>query len=109
MGEIRHRLSVHLEIDGNGRAAQLGMRGGGCVRVRQAPDSRNVSSQFQNSAIIYLVEHERDFQATRADCAAIENHYIGGEWRKKKPSFRAHPFSGIREQTPTYLPRKRGR
>ena len=57
MGEIRDGIAVHLDVDRHGRAAQLGVRGRGRVRVRQAADSRNVSGEFENFAVVDVVDH----------------------------------------------------
>ena len=57
MGEVGDLVAVHLEVDGHGRAAQLGMGGGAGVRRVQPPDPGDVAGQFQNSAVVDLVQH----------------------------------------------------
>src|SRR5260370_832733 len=57
MGEIGDPVAVHLEIGGDGRAAQLGVGGGGGVRIGEPSQPGNIPGQLQNSAIVDLVQH----------------------------------------------------
>src|SRR4029077_19932124 len=54
-----HRVAVHFQIDGDGRAAELGMGGGAGVGVVEPPDPRDRPGELDDAAIIDLVEHCR--------------------------------------------------
>ncbi len=57
MGEVGNGVAVHLQIDGDGRAAKLGM--GGCAGVgrRQPAKTGDVAGQLQDAAVVDVVEH----------------------------------------------------
>src|SRR5450631_487813 len=57
MGEISDPVALHLEIDRDGRAAQLGVGGGAGVRIGQPTQPGNIPGQLQNPAIVDLVQH----------------------------------------------------
>src|SRR5262249_29406711 len=74
-----HRVALHLEIDGNGRAAEFGMGGRGGVGIVEAAEPGNIPGQLENSAVVDLVQHElRQRLTTRQrDCARPVKEYIG--------------------------------
>ena len=57
MGEIGDRAAVHLEVDRDGRAAQLGMGGGAGVGGRKPAEAGNIARQFQDFRVVNVVEH----------------------------------------------------
>ena len=57
MGEIGHLVAVHLQIDGDGRAAEPRKGGRRGVRIGEPSDPRDVAGQFNDAAIIDVVEH----------------------------------------------------
>src|SRR5689334_15637265 len=57
MGEFRDGVAVHLEVDLHGRAAQLGMRGGGSIWVGQATEARNIPRQLDDPLVVDVVQH----------------------------------------------------
>ncbi len=57
MGEIGDGIAFHLEIDRDRRAAQLGVRGRGRIRLRQPADPGDIAGELENSAIVDVVEH----------------------------------------------------
>src|SRR6266516_4271249 len=79
MGEVGDRVAVHLEVDGNGRAAKLGMGGRGGVGIVEAAEPGNIPGQFENSAVVNLVQHElrRRLTTRQRDCALPTKEYIG--------------------------------
>src|SRR5262249_29147187 len=79
MGEVADRVAVHLEVHGNGRAAELGMSGRRGVGIVQPPQPGNIPGQFEYSAVVALVQHElRQRLTTRQrDCALPAKEYIG--------------------------------
>ena len=59
MGEVGHGVAVHLQIDGDGRAAQPRKRGRRGVGIGQPADPRDGARKLDNAAIIDLVEHRK--------------------------------------------------
>jgi hypothetical protein len=57
MGEVGHLAVFHLEIDGDGRAAELGMRGRGGVRVGKPAEAGNIARQLQDPTVVDVVQH----------------------------------------------------
>ena len=57
MGEIADHRAVHLEVDGDGRSAQLGMGGGAGVGLIESSQARDIARQIEDSLVINLVDH----------------------------------------------------
>ena len=57
MGEVGDGVAVHLEVDGDGRAAQLGMRGRRGVGLLEPAQPGDIAGQLQNSAVVDVVQH----------------------------------------------------
>jgi hypothetical protein len=57
MGKVRHRVALHPEVDGHGRAAKLGMSGRGRIRGVQSANSGNCARQFENPAVVDVIQH----------------------------------------------------
>src|SRR5690242_10983674 len=57
MREVGDGVALHLEVDLHGRAAQLGMGGGGGIRVRQPSEARNIPGQLDDPLVIDVVQH----------------------------------------------------
>ena len=57
MGEIRDDAVLHLEVDRDGRAAELGMRRRRGVRMLQPADARDISGKAKNFRIVDVVDH----------------------------------------------------
>src|SRR5579863_2063516 len=57
MGKIADEGTVHLEVDLDGRAAQLGMRGGGGVRGGEPAKPRYITGQFDDALVVDVVQH----------------------------------------------------
>ena len=99
MGEIRDRVAVHLEVDRDRRAAQFRVRGRRGVRPFQPADPRNSSGQFQDPAIIDVIQHtvgpyNRRVTEEPIDCRTAVGNYIGVERQAGKgglPSGEARP------------------
>src|SRR6516165_5909854 len=84
MGEIRHLVAVHFEVDGDGRTAQTRMGRRGCVRVGKAPNPRNRARKFDDAAVINLVEHAKILNSGPAVLPA--EPYIGTGWARRESS-----------------------
>ncbi len=57
VGEIADHAVLHLEVDLDGRAAQLGM--GRCrgIRVGKPPQTRDIARQFDDFLVVDVVQH----------------------------------------------------
>ncbi len=82
MGEVRHGVALHFQVDRHGGTAQLGMRGRGGVRLLKPANSRDCARQFENPAVIDVVEHAilarfRRNLAMPIDCRPALGNYIG--------------------------------
>jgi hypothetical protein len=60
VGEVGDLVAGHLEVDGHGRTAQLGMSRGAGVRGIQPAQPGDIAGQFDDSAVVDLVEHALD-------------------------------------------------
>ena len=58
MGEVGDHGPVHLEVDLDGRAAQLGMGGGAGVGVGEAAEPGDIAGQFDDPLVVDVVQHE---------------------------------------------------
>src|ERR1051326_6375215 len=78
VGEIGDDVALHLQVGGDGRAAQLGVRARGRVRLLQPPEARNRGRKLQNAAIVDLVEHASRRNLTKGViCMMFRAEYIG--------------------------------
>src|ERR1700687_1818455 len=57
MGEVGDPVAIHLEVDREVRAAQLGMGGSAGIGVGKPSQPGNIPGQLQNSAVVDLVQH----------------------------------------------------
>jgi len=57
VGKVRDRVAVHLEVDRDGRSAELGMGRGAGVGTFKPAQPGNTPRQFQNPAVVDLVQH----------------------------------------------------
>jgi hypothetical protein len=64
VGKVGDLVASHLQIDGDGRAAELGMRGGAGVRLCETAKPRNIAGQFDDSAVVDVVEHAKSLRFT---------------------------------------------
>jgi hypothetical protein len=78
MGEVGHGIAVHLEVDGHGRAAQLGMGGSAAMRVRHAANPGDGPCKFQNPGVVDVIQHEngRCFGSGNRICLGRATDYI---------------------------------
>src|SRR6478752_3826327 len=78
MGEVGDGITLHLEVDGHGRAAELGMSGRRRVGVAEPAQPRNIPGELKDAAIVDLVQHHvwRCFAGRKPDCAGPVNEYI---------------------------------
>ena len=51
-------VAVHLEVDRDGRAAQLGVGGGAGVGVGQPADAGDIARQLEDPLVVDVVQHE---------------------------------------------------
>ena len=98
VGEVRDRVAVHLEVDRDRRAAQFRVRGRRGVRLFQPADPRNCSGQFQDPAIIDVIQHaigpyNRRVTEEPIDCRTAVGNYIGVERQAGKGGL---PVWGVR-------------
>ena len=96
MGEVGDLVAGHLEVDRHGRAAQLGMGGGAGVRRVQPAQPGDIAGQFEDSAVVDLVEHGLRLAVLGAGnliapTAAME--YIGNLPAGAKPPSGARGFA----------------
>ena len=57
MGEVADHRAVHLEVDGDGGAAQFGMGGGAGVGRIESSQPGNIARQIEDFGVVNLVEH----------------------------------------------------
>src|SRR5690349_16590081 len=67
MGEVGDGISGHLEIDLDGRAAQLGVSGGGGIGVRQPSEARNIPGEFDDPLVVDVVQHVMESSTSAPD------------------------------------------
>src|SRR5262249_13678841 len=79
MGEVGDGVALHLQVDRNRRAAKFGMGSRSRVRVVDPAQSWNIPGQFEDAAVVDLVQHalRKRLVARRRDCAALLHEYIG--------------------------------
>src|SRR5258708_39553750 len=58
MGKIGNHRPVHLEVDLDGRTAQLGMRRGAGVGGGEASEPGYVAGQFDDALVVDVVQHK---------------------------------------------------
>src|SRR5256885_1894442 len=56
MGKVGDGVAVHLQVDGDGRAAQLGMGGGGGVGLLEPAQPGDVAGQLQDPGVVAVVQ-----------------------------------------------------
>src|SRR5438874_5401685 len=97
MGEVGDLVALHLEVDPDGRAAQLGVGGRGGIGIRQPPEPRNIPSQFDDPLVIDVVQHVMESSTSspdrpwRAAFMALYSAGTGGKTaqRVRRRSFRS--------------------
>ena len=58
MGEVGDDGAVHLEVDLDGRAAQLGMGRGAGVGGGQPSEPGDIAGQFDDALVVDVVQHK---------------------------------------------------
>ena len=57
MGEIADHRAVHLEVDGDGGTAQLGVGGGAGIGRIETPQTGDIARQVEDFCVVNLVKH----------------------------------------------------
>ena len=55
MGEIGDGIAIHLQVDGDGRAAELRMGGGAGVGRVEAADAGDVAGEFEDTGVVDVI------------------------------------------------------
>src|ERR1700748_3545615 len=89
MGKVGDDGAIHLEVDLDGRPAQLGMRGGTGIRCVKPSQPGDVAGQFDDALVVDVVQHginglRRAGQAPLA--SAPLSPIYGWQWWKKSPA-----------------------
>ena len=71
MGKVGDDGPVHLEVDLDGGAAQLGMRRGAGVGVGKAADPGDIAGEFDDSLVVDVVQHGSRPRASRGRLTAL--------------------------------------
>ena len=58
MGEVGDRVALHLEVDGHGRAAELGMGGRRRIGVAEPAQPGDIPGELKDAAVVDLVQHD---------------------------------------------------
>ena len=58
MGEVGDDRAVHLEVDLDGRTAQLGMRRGAGVGRGEPSEPGDIAGQFDDALVVNVVQHK---------------------------------------------------
>ncbi len=85
MGEVRDHRSVHLEVDLDGRAAQLGVRHGAGVGVGKPSEPRDIAGQFDDALVVDVVQHKIEASGLPWRpplAAALRKSIYGWKWPK---------------------------
>src|SRR5436309_6150672 len=78
MGKVGHDIALHFEVGGDRRAAQLGVRPRGRVRMVESAQARNRGGELENPAVIDLVQHASCRNLTKCVvCTISRAEYIG--------------------------------
>src|SRR6478736_304744 len=89
MPEAGDDIAVHRQIDGDGGAAQPGMRGRSRVRRRQSLEQRDVSCQFQDAFVVDVAQHDLVLAGSGMTGARfqyrVERLRAGDGWRPMMP------------------------
>ena len=72
MGEVGDHGAVHLEVDLDGRAAQLGMRGGAGVGCGEPSQPGDIAGQFDDALVVDVVQHKVEVSGLPAAIALGE-------------------------------------
>ena len=76
MGKVGDDGAIHLEVDLDGRPAQLGMRGGTGIRCVKPSQPGDVAGQFDDALVVDVVEH-RINGLRRAGAGALGERALG--------------------------------
>src|SRR5882757_2962683 len=89
MGKVGNHRPVHLEVDLDGRTAQLGMRRGAGVGGGEASEPGYVAGQLDDALVVDVVQHRIEVSGSLARsllATAGDSPIYGWKWRKYSPS-----------------------
>src|SRR3569623_1260002 len=65
MREVGDGDTIHLQIDLHSRAAQLGVRRGGCIGIGQPAQTGDVAGQLDDPFVVDVVQHVMGSEGVR--------------------------------------------
>ena len=90
MGKVGDDRAVHLEVDLDGRTAQLGMRGGAGVGRGEPSEPGYIAGQFDDALVVDVVQHKIEVSRLPAATAlgerGLQALYMGWQRRKYSPA-----------------------